>query len=441
MKKFITSIAFLIVSLQLGAQTTYTVSSNTNWNGNYPNNCNTCTFNITSGVTIQLNTNATCHNCTINGGALNMTQDFTFQQSAFNNTTVNVNGQTLNLQNNGTSFTNSTVNISGAGNFDPTGSISITGSIFNFSGTSEFHNNGGTLNISNSHLYFYGNSFFNVTAGPVNLSSNTQIVAGDGTSGSKAYLLFNGPTLNLVDAGSAVYAANYNNYYANWNSYKSLSNSKTYATASNNKNCGTAGKNACSAQFFYGCGSFGSSGPVTCTTLATSISDFKAFKSGDAIRLSWSLSEASPGSYFKVERSNDAVYFEPVTSMVAETDGTYTYIDLSAPAGENDYRISLINADGKISYSNIKTVQMNVSGEINIFPNPATGGRFFIQTTDTEPAAVSIYSMDGRILYLHTFAGQLKYSISLPVTQNRQLLVVRVVTKEKSSTFSLLSLP
>src|SRR5882757_7146330 len=99
MKKNFTIIILLLIAVSLRAGTTYSVTANTSWNGNYPNNCGNCTFNISPGVTLTLNTNATCHNCSINGGTVTMTQDFTFQSTDFNNLTINLGGNTLNLQN------------------------------------------------------------------------------------------------------------------------------------------------------------------------------------------------------------------------------------------------------------------------------------------------------------------------------------------------------
>jgi hypothetical protein len=442
MKTFFTSIAFLVISVHLQAGTTYSVTSNKSWNGNYPSFCSGCTFNISAGVTLTLNTNATCSNCTMNGGTITMTNDFTFQQSAFNNTTVNVGNHTFNLQNNGTSFSNTVLNATGAGNFNPTGSLSITGSVFNFKGASSFNNSGGQLDITSSKLYFYDSSFFNATAGPVNLNSSSQMIAGDGTIPSKAYLLFNGPTLNLVDAGSALYLGNLNNYYYNWSTYNSLSNSKTYTTTNNNKNCGGSGQNSCKAQFYFGCGSFSNVGAVTCTTLATTISDFSVVRSGNEAKLRWTLSDAEQNSYFKIEHSTDAIHFVPITTMdAAGNDSHYTYTDLSPETGENDYRISFINPDGKISYSKIISIMMNTSTEISAFPNPATGGQFYIQMPTSESATITVYSLQGQLLYMNTLTGQTKYSVHLPQTNNRQFLVVHIVTRENSSTFNLLSMP
>ena len=442
MKTFFIGIVLLIFLSGLQAQT-YNITSNTLWSTVHSGDCWTCTFNISAGFTLTLNTNNTCGTCTFNGGTLNMSSSFTFQSVVFSGTTIQMNGHTLTPNSGFATFTNSIVNATGASLLNAVVPVNMTNSTFNFSGTSEFRNNGGTMNASSSHLYFYGSSFFNATAGPVNLSSNTQMVAGDGSKTSTAYLLFNGPALNLVDAGSSLSVANVNNYYYNWGTYKSLSNSKTYTTTNNSKNCGGTGQNACQQQFFFGCASFGNLGAVTCTTLASSISDFKVSKSAGSIRLSWSFADDRQSNQFVIERStDDAIEFTPLSTM--NTNGLqtdYTFTDHNPETGESDYRIRMITADGKISFSNIVAVQNNLSSEIKVFPNPAEGGHFFVQLPTVENATISVFSMAGQLLYMGSYSGQLKYSVNLPQAKNGQYMVVHVLTASKSATFNLLNLP
>jgi hypothetical protein len=441
MKTLLTGIVLMIFLSSLQAQT-YNITSNSLWSTVHPGDCWTCTFNISSGITLTLNTNNTCGTCTINGGTLKMSSGFNFQSVVFSGTTINLNGFTLTPNSGFATFTNSVVNATGASLLNATVPVNLTNSTFNFSGTSEFRNNGGAMNASSSHLYFYGSSFFNATAGPVNLNTNTQMVAGDGSKTSTAYLLFNGPALNLMDAGSSLSVANVNNYYYNWATYKSVSNSQTYTTTNNSKNCGGTGQNACQAQFFFGCASFGSLGAVTCTTLASSISDFKATKSGDIIKLSWSLADDGQNNHLIIERSTDAVHFTPLSvTNTNELQTEYTYADHNPETGENVYRIRMITADGMISFSKMIPVQNNVSSEIEVFPNPSAGGHFFVQLLSTENATICIYDMSGRLLYMSSYSGQLKYSINLPQVKNKQYLVVHVVTAAKSATFNVLNLP
>ena len=51
------------------AQTIYTVTSNQNWSAVVTStDCNNCTINISSGVTVTFNGGGQCTSCTFNGG-------------------------------------------------------------------------------------------------------------------------------------------------------------------------------------------------------------------------------------------------------------------------------------------------------------------------------------------------------------------------------------
>ena len=441
MKTFFTGIVLMVFLGGIQAQT-YNITSNASWSAVHPGDCWTCTFNISAGVTLTLNTSNTCGTCTINGGIINMTSSFYFQSAVFSGTTINLNGNTLTPNSGFVTFTNSIVNATGASLLNAVVAVNMTNSTFNFSGTSEFRNNGGVLTASSSHLYFYGNSFFNATAGPVNLNLNTQMVAGDGSKTSQAYLMFNGPTLNLVDASSSLTVANTNNYYYNWGTYNSLSNSQTYTTTNKLKNCGGTGQNACQQQYFYGCASFGSVGPVTCTTLASTLGNLKGIRSGNYIKLSWSFSSDEQDNQMVVERSTDGIQFSPLSTMNAGAlQSEYTFTDQNPETTENFYRIRVINADGMASFSNTISVQNNSSSDIEVFPNPSAGGHFFVQLPSVENAFISVYNMTGQLLYMGSFSGQLKYTMNVPQIKNMQYVVVHVTTAEKTATFNLLNLP
>src|SRR5258708_2094781 len=53
-------------------QTTYTITSNKNWSAVLPSTCAACTITISSGVTLTIDGDVTCQNCTIQGGNISM---------------------------------------------------------------------------------------------------------------------------------------------------------------------------------------------------------------------------------------------------------------------------------------------------------------------------------------------------------------------------------
>ena len=421
----------------LRAASTYNITSNAKWNTAFSSYCGSCIINISSGITLTLNNASTCDNCTITGGILMITGDFSFQSTSISNTSITTTVPiTLNNTN---SFNNVTAVFRGSSSIASNGALTISNSSFTFSNTSSFTSNA-QLNLDNSHIYFNDNSNFTSNSSTVNLKNASEIVAGDGSKSSKASLTFYGQ-LNLVDASSLVIISNVNNYYLSWNTYTSASNGATYTTTNNNKNCGGAGQNACSAANYFGGAVLSNKGPLPISILPTIVDDFSyVMNSNKTVKLSWTLSEVSGESYFQVERSNNAQDFVPMTNMGVEQSTTsYSYTDESPVSGQNDYRIKITGVDGTIIYSKIISAQITETNNLHIFPNPSVGGNIQVQFSNVQSAMLSVFTTDGRLVYMNSLSGQAQYAVHIPSTEHTGLLVVRIATKDKTSSFTLLN--
>lgn len=431
----LTFILFASIS-NLQAATTYNINSNTTWSASFSSYCGDCTINIASGVTLNLNNSGMCDNCTITGGTIKITGGFSFQSTSISNTNINATSS-FSLDNTN-SFNNVTAVFSGNSAFASNGALTLTNSTFTFQNNSSFTSNS-KLDLDNSRIYLNDNSYLVSNSSTVNLKNGSTIVAGDGSVGSKAYMIFYG-RLNIVDNDSHIFISNKNNYYLSWNTY--TGGGTTYSTTNNNKNCGNPGQNACAQEKYYGGASFSSTGPLPITVLATTIGDFRIVKSNSyAVALSWKLTDVSGSGNLQVERSNDGQHFNSLATIPAGlSDAGYSYTDGNPSAGENDYRIKLTGADGKISYSKIISVKLTEAGQTNVFPNPCIGGNFQIRVPSEQSAVIRVFSLDGKLLYTNPVSGQLQYSVNIPGAGNNRILVVQVATNEKTSTFNLLNI-
>jgi hypothetical protein len=426
MKQTFTLVLMLIgFSLGLQANTNYKITTNANSSSALPSFCGNCTITISSGVTLTMNSSVYCQNCIISGGTIKVTSSISFDGTTVSNTTINATAS-LTLNNTGNSFSNVILNMSGSADFVANSSLSISNSSFIFQNTSSFTSNG-QLNLDNSNLNFNDNTTFLSNSSTVNLKGS-QIVAGDGSKSSKAHLTFYG-TLNLVDASSNVILSNVNNYYSSWNNYTSASNGKSYNTTSNYQ------------PIYSGAAVLSSSGPLPITVLAITISDLNGMVSNNnAIKISWTLSDATGGESFQVERSHDAQHFTAlITLPAAQSSGNYAYTDESPLAGENDYRIKVTSPDGTITYSKIISEQITTTGGLHIYPNPATGGNIQIQLPAVQAAIINVFTIDGKLLYMTSLSGQSQYTLHIPGADHIHQLVVRVISKEQSATFNLLN--
>ncbi|MBS1933829.1 MAG: T9SS type A sorting domain-containing protein [Bacteroidetes bacterium] len=432
----------LMASVNAFAGTTYTVSSNSS----YSASCSNCTFNISAGITLTLNSNGTCANCTFNGGIIAIAANVKCQPCSFNNDVITMGSYVLTPNSGSTSFSGVTFSVSGTGYINANTPVTVTNSTFTFTNTSYFYNNGGQLDITGSTLKFNDNSYFFANAGPVNMKSKSYIIVGDGSTTSKAYIKLNGPTLNVYDASSAIILNNYNNYYYNYGSYNSISNSTSYATAYPNAasslNCGGAGQNACATwgnPVVYGPATFSATGVSgTATTLPVVLTDFSVIlTSNQEVALSWNTQEEMNSSYFEVERSINGITWENVATIRAKgnsaTVSNYNYTDVTAVNGVAYYRLKMVDLDGQYMYSEIKVVRSTLVKGISFFPNPA---RDFVNVSLSQSSSdvtVQLINQAGQVLQERKASAGNATTITMQVNQYAQgMYVLRVASADGS---------
>ena len=401
--------------------------------------CTNCVFNIASGVTLTINSAGTCANCTFNGGNIVLSSDMTCQPCSFNGNNINIGTQSLNPNSGTTSFTNVTLTASGTGSVLANTPVTVTGSTFTFNGTSDFNNNGGQLDMSNSTMYFYGDAYFIANAGPVNLKSSSYLIAGNGSSSSHAYIKLNGPTLNEYDNSSAVVLGASNNYYYNWSSYNSISNSKTYSTtypsAASTMNCGGAGQNACgmwSTPSVYGPATFNYAGVVGVSILPVLLTNFTATFAAGSANLSWTTEQESNSSYFGIERSTNGSNWQEIATVDAKGNSqiasNYTYADQSAVNGVSYYRLKMVDKDGSYMYSEIRVIHSSLVKTISFFPNPT---RDYVNVTlgeTTGTVKVQLIGQAGQVLQERNTTTAAGSTVSMNVQNYAQGMYIVKVT-------------
>lgn len=450
---------FLVTGLQ--AATTYNITSSKSWSSALPSYCSNCTINVSPGVTLTLNSGM-CDNCTFSGGTLKVTGGFSFQSSSISNTTINtstsfnmyssnslnnvilnmtagslapgpltVNNSTFSFSgssgftvNGASTINNSTVTFANSSSLVSNGAMNLNNTTFTFENSADFTNNG-QMNLDASFLYFNGNSNM-LSNSAVNLDNGSKLIAGDGSKTSNAYLYFNAP-VHLLDASSYLIISNSNNYFHSWSGYTSPT--QTYSTVIN------------SNPDFHGGAVLSTTGTLPITVLPLTIGDLKGTViSAHDVKLSWTLTDASGRESMQIERSTDATHFTAIAPIaVTGSDANYTYTDESPAAGENDYRIKLTGTDGAISYSKIISVKIAATGSLRVFPNPCSGGNFQIRFSAVQSAMIRVFTLDGKLLYMNAVNGQSQYAVNVPEAGETRILVVQIITKEKTSTFNLVN--
>ncbi|WP_431212704.1 hypothetical protein ACQ86N_44705 [Puia sp. P3] len=312
---YTTTLIAALITLSLGsfAGTTYNINSNKNWSSVMPATCASCTINIANNVTLNIDANVTCQNCSFAGG------------------NITLNSKTLNLQYSGsvttTTFSSVTMTVNGNGQVVVNAPLSLTTSVFTFNNSSYF-NTSYQVDLTSSVVYLNDNATMMSTGGsstPINLMTNSQIVIGNGSQTSNAAFTVSGPTLTLYD-NSSVNIGNVNNSYNNWSNYdyhpsthSAPAATKTKSTQNNNLNCGGAAPHACANPAVYGPASLGSAGAVANTTLPVVLVGFSAILNNDkTITLNWDTKMEVNSKEFRVERSADGQIWSTIGVVAAK---------------------------------------------------------------------------------------------------------------------------
>lgn len=119
--------------------------------------------------------------------------------------------------------------------------------------------------------------------------------------------------------------------------------------------------------FFISTGNIG-------TPLAIGLKDIAARNAGSSNIVDWNTATEDEGDYFEVERSLDAKLFSKIGVVAARyrTGGSYQFTDEHPASGINYYRLKLMDAAGRSSYSKVVSAFVKSAGFVaEVFPNPA----------------------------------------------------------------------
>jgi hypothetical protein len=85
--------------------------------------------------------------------------------------------------------------------------------------------------------------------------------------------------------------------------------------------------------------------------------------------ITWSVNQQENNDGFNIEHSSDGQHWNNigyVTSKQVAEPVAYTFTDPNSLPGINYYRLLQPDADGKSNYSEIKTINLSVTGKLGI---------------------------------------------------------------------------
>ena len=166
---------------------------------------------------------------------------------------------------------------------------------------------------------------------------------------------------------------------------------------------------------FYGAGAVNSGNstggaysylPLAGIVLPIKFTSFTAVKKANDAILTWAVqNESSTNLNYEVERSINGIQFEKINTINpynnSSSSNVYTIVDENIVNVKNNgifyYRIRQIDVDGKLVYSEIKSIRVNDVAILSAFPNPTkTFTTIKIEATATETININIVNSDGK---------------------------------------------
>jgi hypothetical protein len=161
------------------------------------------------------------------------------------------------------------------------------------------------------------------------------------------------------------------------------------------------------------------------TVLPIQLLDFNVKTTETGITLDWSTESETNSRHFEVERKGNTGNFIKIGTVKAQDKSAqktaYTFTD-DAPLVNSEwayYRLKMVDFDGKLSYSPIKSVQSVSTKQILVYPTLNTeGGSLTIYQPNPQPQTALFYDVLGRLVKTTPLtSGQNSIPLTLPKGQ------------------------
>lgn len=155
-------------------------------------------------------------------------------------------------------------------------------------------------------------------------------------------------------------------------------------------------------------------GPSTLSssgTLPIILADFNAAVDNGSVNLAWTTDLEVNSDHFTVQASTNAGESWANVGTVAAAGSSaspinYSFTDSRAAQGTSEYRLEMVDRDGRASFSPVKAVRIGLISAVSVYPNPASD---FVNVTVTGEAAVNanirLINLAGQVLLEKTVAN------------------------------------
>jgi len=172
------------------------------------------------------------------------------------------------------------------------------------------------------------------------------------------------------------------------------------------------------------------------SVLPVNLISFSANKINNTVQLNWQTTSEKNISLYNIERSKDGNIFEKLDELKVSgnisTANNYSYIDQQPVQGTNFYRLKMIDADGRFTYSKVVAIKMDSKNiKLQIFPNPVKNILNMQIDGYTENAFLQITDITGRKVKEEKISLNGSTSVSIDIN-NLQKGTYYLLLKSKS---------
>ncbi len=157
-------------------------------------------------------------------------------------------------------------------------------------------------------------------------------------------------------------------------------------------------------------------------TLPIILDEFTAVVNKGSVDLEWSTALEINSDHFTVELSTNAgESWNTIGTVAAQGNSAsitnYSFVDGHPAQGTSEYRLVLVDRDGKTAYSPVKAVRIGAIASVSVYPNPASD---FINITlsgeATITANVRLVNMAGQVMLEKTVSNAGGTTVPLAVS-------------------------
>jgi len=138
---------------------------------------------------------------------------------------------------------------------------------------------------------------------------------------------------------------------------------------------------------------------TTATVLPLNFLSFtaKAERASKGVKLTWTTTNEENTQNFVVERKSggDFTTIGAVDAKNTSGEHFYSFVDYSAQAGINYYRLKQLDKDGKFTYSSIASADSRGGVTLAVYPSPANGSSVSVSHPVAENASLKVVTLSG----------------------------------------------